>query len=268
MIFRTHCSIRLGDNLQHLQFLRRLAQENPEHHFIHYAHLIYIHQLAEVVSDLPGLQLCDLESVSDGLHDFWSMRPNPLLHSQDAWKNAGGWWEQHARRNEYGFFYVEWFRELSARLKLPCPIHSTEDLRFDYPALRRFDYPPFDGLIINSPPMSGQMPQFNREQFEALIGDLARKHKLVTTARTRWNVPCTLDRCMTVTQIGALSRFCKWIVMVATGPCWPTFNPFNLETVSFRLILNGQEKVDLAPNTVHAENVTEARKILALRNLL
>jgi len=268
MIHRTHCALRLGDNLQHLQFLRKLAQAHVEDRFIHYAHFEYIHQLAEVVSDLPNLSVCDLETVSDGDRLYWDMQPRPLLRSIDAWKNAGGYWEHHDDALNYGAFYVKFFHHLAQQMRLECPIHNTADLLFDYPALRRFEFPAFDCLVINSPPKSGQLPAYDVMQMEHLVHDLAQKHRVVTTARTRLKVPCTIDRAMTVTQIGALSRFCRYIIMVATGPCWPTFNVFNSASVEFRLILLGSEKVELAPNTAHAANFVQARKILQLRGIL
>lgn len=268
MIHRTHLSVRLGDNLQHLHFLRALAKTHPDRRFIHYAHLQYIPQLAELVCDLPNLQVCDLESVAEPGQPYWSMAPRPLLGSIDAWKNAGGFWDRHPHKIDYAAFYVHFFHHLARLMGLPSsPILFPHELVFDYPALAAANAQPFACLVVNSPPQSGQMPAFHPAQMELLVGELAAKMSVVTTARTQ-HCSCTADRGLTVTQIGILSRSCRYIVMVSTGPSWPTFNVFNRDTVEFRLILIGQERVNLAPNTEHVASVAEARRVLQLRGIL
>ncbi len=271
-LHRTHSALRLGDNLAALHFLRKLAAVNPEHTFRHYAHLQYIHQLAEVVCDLPNLQVLSLESVahpSDHAGDYWAMRP-VFADSIDTWKNADGLFYQHMERNaqSYGEFHVEHFRELAKRMGLESPIIEPRDLLFDYPALAAESFPQFDMLIVNSQPMSGQLPLFNPKELENLIGELAQRHSCVTTAPTRFNVPCTAGRCMTVTRIGALSRFCKYIVGVATGPLWPTLNTFNQTSVEFRLMLLEPERITICPHTEHAVSAEKARRVLQLQGLL
>ncbi len=266
MIHRTHCAVRLGDNLAHLHFLRAAAKAHPDRRFVHYAHLQYLPQLIEVVSDIPNLQICDLETVEYGSGDFWSMKPHPLLRSVDAWKNAEGRWENDSLRNDYANCMFRHFCGLQCRMGLQWA--PPESFLFNYPALKAYAVPPFDCLIVNSPPMSGQMPMFHVEQMDALVAELAAKHSCITTARTR-HCPCTQDKNMTVTQIGAASRFCKWIVMVSTGPSWTTFNVHTEETCKFRLILNGAERVNISAGpTEYATNVTEARAVLRVRGIL
>jgi hypothetical protein len=269
MIHRTHNSLRLGDNLVTLHFLRRLAQVNPAHHFVHYAHLQYIHQLSEVVCDLPNLQVCSLEAVNDGVADYWAMRPG-FKDSLDTWKNADRCWPLSIRDVGYDYaeFFIRFFRDLAKRMGLESPIVEPRDLLFDYPTLLAAEFPPFDTLVVNSQPMSGQMPGFSHAALENLVGELASRGSVITTAPTRFNVPCTARRCMTVSQIGALSRFCKTIVAVSTGPSWPTFNVFNQESCAFRLVLIGEERITYATNTEHASNAEEARRVLQVRGIL
>jgi hypothetical protein len=266
MTHRTHCALRLGDNICHLHFLRAAAREYPDRNFIHYCHLVYLPQLAEVVSDIPNLHLKDLETVSDGDGDHWTMKPHMLLRSVDAWKNAGGRWERDPHRNDYSNFMFRHFCDLSQRMGLTfVPPHN---LLFDYPALAYHNFPKFDCLIVNSPPMSGQMPGYHAARMENLIGELSAKMACVTTARTRF-CPCTQDKQMTVTQIGALSRFCKVIVMVSTGPSWSTFNVWSEKTCQFRLILIGEERVNISSAPCeHASNAEEARAVLRVRGIL
>jgi hypothetical protein len=265
MTHRTHIALRLGDNLAHLHFLRQLAKAHPDRRFIHYAHLAYLPQLIEVVSDVPNIQLADLETVADGTGDHWTMKPHQLLHSVDAWKNADGRWERASYRNDYAKFMFWHYTSLAERMGIKFVPSS--DLNFDYPALRAYKYPAFDCLIVNSPPQSGQVPQYNPEQMEGLVQELAHKFKCVTTHPTRF-CPCTQDRMMTVTQIGAMARFCRVIVMVSTGPSWTTFNVYNRETIQHRVVILGEEVVEIAPNTAHARTVGEARAVLRVRGVL
>lgn len=270
IIHRTHNALRLGDNLATLHFLRRMAQVNPAHQFIHYAHLQYLHQLSEVVCDLENVRVMALEFVATGKEDYWHMHPDGG-ESLDTWKNADGMFYANvaAAGQDYAEFMLGHFRRLALRMGLESPLVEPRDLLFDYPALLGFgEVPRFDCLIVNSAPMSGQMPGFHPAAMEALVGELARRHSCVTTARTRFGLPCTSDRAMTVTQVGTLSRFCKYIVGVGTGPLWPTLNVFNRESVEFRLMLLGEERITYAGRTEHATNADEARRVLQLQGLL
>lgn len=264
----THCALRLGDNLAALHFLRKLAQLYTDRQFIHFAHVAYMRELAEVTCDLPNLKVCDLESVQDGTGDMWSMKPHARFASVDAWKNANGIWQDSLIKNDYGRFMLGFFGGLAERMGLVSPLLEPLDLMFDYPALKLWNFPRFDVLIVNSPPMSGQMPRYNPEAMEDLVGDLAKRWNCVTTHPSRHNVACTQAKHMTVSQIGALSRFCRYIVMVSTGPSWPTINTFTTETCAFRLVLNGAERLTYIPNCEHAESAEEARRVLQIRGIL
>lgn len=270
VIYRTHCALRLGDNLCHLHFMRKLALRYPAEHFVHFAHRCYLPQLVDLVSDLENLKLRDLESVNDGTGDFWSMRPHPELHSRDAWKNTGRYWETHPQKNDWVNFSLRHFANFTWAMGLPTLIEKPGDLLFDYPALRNNEARTsrFDMLIVNSSPLSNQVPAFKPSEMETLVGELSQRHSCITTAPTRFNVPCTAAQNLTVTQIGDLSRFCRYIVMVSTGPSWVTFNVFNQESVEYRLIILDQERINLSQNTDHARTVEGSRQALMKRGLL
>lgn len=268
MIYRTHCSLRLGDNIAALHFLRKLAIAQPEDRFIHYAHLDYIPQLAEIVCDLQNLQLGFLEHVCDSGQGYWNMTPRPLLRSVNTWKNSRGDWEVHPQRNDFAAHSISHWARVAFDMNLDSPIASAADLLLDYPALARGRAHPFDVLVINSKPQSGQWHGFDSLALDGLIGEMALRHSVITTAPTRFEVPCTTASAMTVSQIGALSRFCKYIIMIATGPAWPTFNVYNLDSVKFRLILIGEERINLSPNTDHASTISEARRVLQVRGII
>ena len=147
-------------------------------------------------------------------------------------------------------------------------IWRVDQIPFDYAALTAWAYEPFDVLVVNSAPMSGQLPAFNIAEMNALVGSLAERHKVITTAPTPHAVVCTREQGMTVSQIGALSRFCKYIVTVSTGSSWPTFNAFNAESVQLRVVLIDKEEVKISPNTVNVNNVSGARHELLIAGIL
>lgn len=259
----THCALRLGDNLAALNFIRRCAVANPAEKFTHFALECYLPQLAPVVADLPNVKLFSLESVSNPQPTPWQRVPlNP--ESVDLWKNAGGYWARHPLRDDYAQFFVAHAHLLAARLGLESPIRSVRDLLFDYPALRPEKPPcePFDFLIVNSAPQSGQLPAYDESQFGEVIAMLARRHHIMTTQPTGLKVTCTADFGLSVTEIGQLSQYCRCIIMVATGPGWPTFNIWNQDSVKLRVILSGSETINLSPHTVHTNKVYAVRDIL------
>jgi hypothetical protein len=144
-IIRTHNAYHLGDNLVHLNFLRRVARNHPDVVFTHHAHWQYIPQLRDVIADIPNITL----------EDFNYLTPP---HSIDSWRGANGFWYQHPNRNNFAEFHFEWFTHLAKRMGVENPVTTREDMLFDYPALDDADSQGqlFDTLIINSPPGSGQ----------------------------------------------------------------------------------------------------------------
>ena len=265
----THCALRLGDNLAAVHLLRKFALAYPSEQFLHVCYSMFLPQLAPLVVDVKNIQLRALETVSNPCAIDWQRRPlNPA--SIDLWKNAAGFWETHALRFDYGQVMVAHAHRVGAQLRLESPVRCTRDLLFDYPALRPESPPcePFDFLVVNSQPLSNQLPAYDAGQFEELIAMLARKYHIVTTQPCCHAVTCTQDARLSVTQIGQLSQFCKFIVMVATGPAWPTFNIWNFNSIKLRVILSGCESIDLAPNTIHTNKIHAVRDILVSAGLL
>lgn len=67
-------------------------------------------------------------------------------------------------------------------------------------------------------------------------------------------------------MIGLSSQNCRFILMVSTGPSWPTFNVWNRDTP--RIILIDHERINITPNTAHCSSVEAVRKILKERGQL
>ncbi len=264
MITRTHNAFHLGDNLVHLNFLRKIALARPDREFVHYAQWQYIRQLSSVIEDIPNVELkpFDYHLPSDSIN---------------VWRGDKGFWYSHQHRNDFVKFHVEfWFPYLAAHMEVENPIRAAADMLFDYPAIMhgvngqfRTDY---DVLVINSPPGSGQFNDYNAYELGNLASAISAKgFKVVATHELPshvCNVDCTKTAGLSVTQIGTLSLHCHTILMVSTGPSWPTFNIWNQDTVKNRIVLLHPERVELSPHTFHCASVKEAAEVLDKSGLI
>jgi hypothetical protein len=223
-MIRTYNEYHLGDNLIHLNFLRRLGLPAT-----HYCHQHYHVQLQPLCEDTDIL-LLDLPARPADALNVWIGRDNAFQsRSPDT-----TWWQ----------FYSQWFAQISAELDTPNPIHTRHECMFDYPALLQ-DFPAYDYLIINSPPLSGQLPSFSQEWFSKKVLELQDQGYTVITTYPTGICPATLDLGMTVSNIGALSREVSHIITVDTGPMWPTFNVHNKYTVLSRTVYSTTCSIDL-----------------------
>ncbi len=262
MITRTHNAYHLGDNLVHLNFLRKVALANPDRQFVHAAQWQYLKQLRDVVAVVPNVEL----------KDFNYTTPSDSIN---AWRGDKQFWYSHPDRLDFVKFHMEaWFPFLSDRMGVENPIKCAKDMLFDYPAIRHGldgdeDGNDFGVLIINSPPGSGQLPNYDAYELGNLASSIAGKgHKVIATYQTPQFPNVCYTRNSTVTRIGALSLYCHTILMVSTGPSWPTFNIWNQDTVKNRIILLEPERVNLSPNTMHCATVDEAAEVLKGAGLL
>ncbi len=253
MITRTHNAYHLGDNLVHLNFLRKVALSNPDRQFVHTAQWQYLKQLKDVVVDVPNITLLPFDYLLPA-------------DSIDAWRGAKQFWYSHPDRNDFVKFHVEaWFPYLADRMNVENPIKCAKDMLFDYPSIQESlpgDVAPFDVMIINSRPGSGQFQSYEEHSFLDIRKRLENRGWSVYMT----NVPQQFG--LSVTQIGHLSLLCHTIVMVSTGPSWPTFNVWNQESVKNRIILLEPERVNLSPNTMHCATVDEAAEVLKGSGLL
>ncbi len=255
MITRTHNAYHLGDNLVHLNFLRKVAIANPDRAFVHAAQWQYLRQLQDVVSDVRNIELKDYNYLTPA-------------DSIDAWRGAKQFWYSHPDRNDFVKFHVEaWFPYLSDRMGVENPIKCAKDMLFDYPAIKQARKSTFNGcdiLFISNAPGSGQFPAFDPYALAHLAGKLAANHhKLINPASPQpGKAFCSLS------EIGYFSLHCHTILMVSTGPSWPTFNVWNQESVKNRIILLEPERVNLSPNTMHCATIDEAAEVLKGAGLL
>lgn len=235
MTHRTHCWLRNGDNLVHLHFLRKLALAYPDHTFEHRfaTHLANPLQLADIAADVPNIRLLP------------QAHEHVPAHSVDGWKGANGYWYQHPRRHDYAAFYLEFWGLLARTIGLESPVHTARDLLFDYPRLRGNPtdaLPPCDVLVINSSPLSGQWRAFDGSRFDAeIVHPLVQAGHRVITSTWSTYAPSAAMWGLNFTRLGQISTRARAIVMVSTGPSWPTFNLWTHDTLEFRLVLLDEE---------------------------
>jgi hypothetical protein len=267
----THNHFNLGDNLLFLHLLRSIAKSHPDHWFIHFCNGCHLEPLRDMVTDLPNVMLdsFDARSLWDNIKDV----------SIDTWKNAGagegkpGFWERSQFRWDFSNFYLEHHAWTARRMGFKSPFFIKEHLLFDYPRLEaKGTECMYDFLIINSEPCSGQfgpMKQHGSGYLDELILDLAKEKQVITTSKVG-NLPCTREKGMNITDIGALSCLCENHLMVASGPMWPTINTHNNHDRSGRMriaLLDNGEQLNL-PEIHQCATVDEARQLLCREGLL
>ena len=232
-MIHTYNEYHLGDNLVHLNYLRRVCKENPDLEFTHHCNPMHHSQLTPLLEDLPiSLQ---------GL----SIPPGTI----NAWIGRDNYFYNHPLQHDWVNFHLEWFDHLSNLLELPSPMACREDLLFEYPALNAPIPITFDYLIINALPQSGQLPDFDAQFFKNRVRNLLNEGFSVITTNPTGMGLSTLEMGLDVTGIGSLSKYCKHIEGVATGPMWTTFNLFNLDKVLSRKFYCAHQSVNLTDNT-------------------
>jgi hypothetical protein len=254
-VIHAHNAFRLGDNLVQLNFLRRLCLQNPELEITHYY----------------NPELCRFEEI-DALRSDISRRlflktiDQAPKDSIDSWRGSDGYWYGHPDRLDFAKFHLCWFEELASRMAVKNPIRKTEDLLFDYWALESFIpmTEDFDVVVINSPGLSNQFTNFNKDDFTVLISKLVAKgHRVITTAPTEI---CPAFENKNVTWIGATAAKAKAIIGTSTGPSWPCLNVHNKD--AFHLLCADTENVILTERGQMARSAFHAIHILEEVGLL
>jgi len=298
MLYQTYSKLHLGDNLVHLNFLRKLSARYPEGKFVHATTAGYLPQLREVIKDIPAISLIPLEELRGSATNAWTGAGRWLWFMP-----MGGFRDGHPNTADWSGFHVDWFRHLAAKMGLESPIEKPADLLFDYPAIQESvpvaEHWKCDVLVINSRPASGQLKaykdqtglhgiytrlfqkghHFQNTQSDDFLAPVIDRlceagHQVVTTQpyqTKRINQPtppCTTEHGLTVTNIGNLSLRCKYIVMISTGPIFPTLNVWNVETVKLRVVLLDCERLNLPGNMVYSNTAEGAMRALKAEGLI
>lgn len=208
MLIKTYNEYHLGDQLHHLNYLRKVYQEDTSIECIHYCKQEYHSQLLPLCEGVP-ITLQDLSHRGDAIN---------------AWIGVDGYFYRSPLNKNWVAFHLDWFSHLSNQLGVMNPMQTPDSFLFDYPAIQKGKYPSYDVLIVNSVPMSGQLPDYNPWFFNKLTKKYLDEGSSVITTFPTNLCQSTLELGMTVTDIGALAKGVSRIQGVDTGPIWTTYN--------------------------------------------
>lgn len=223
-MIQTFNRFHLGDQLIHLQFLRRIAQAKPGLPIEHKTHAQYIPAMQALVTDLPQIQLTELIEEPTGFID--------------AWRGSNGFWYAHPKRNDFLAFHLEHFALLSEHMGIACPIKSAADMLWDSPALdpNNLSSANVDVLIINSAPQSNQWPEYDADKFLSLQRELRKKGlRTINSDELR-------AQGWPIAAVGALAGQCKYVMGTAHGPFWVTLNKWTAQTMNRWVAMTGNNE--------------------------
>lgn len=256
MDISTYNQLHLGDNLNSLNYLRRVALSDPALKIKHYCLSSYIIQLLPLLSGVPNLEIGNIELTPPGSINLWIGRDNYIYNSP--------------LKSNWVDFHLDFFQYISKILKISNPILERDDLLFNYPDLNPKDKKinHFDFLIINSTPLSSQILDFNDNYLVKLTSQLVNKGYSVITTHPTGFAKSTLEMGLSITEIGLLSSFASIILGVPNGPMWPTFNIYNKHLVKCRIIWLSNEILKLTDNSICVRSAEELSLALSSAKIL
>jgi hypothetical protein len=241
----TFNNYHLGDNINFLNYAKRVVLYNADISIKHYCLQALHHELAPFIEGVPQVELADIADYPGG--------------GIDTWINSDGSWDAPFINHNWVFEHIGHFRRLSKELGVSEVIKTRDDFLFSYPELYRgnslTEASKGAVLLINSRPMSGQFQAYDTNSFAALVKWIQDEKGLncITTEPTCL-CPSTIEAKLSVAQIGALSRRCKVVMAVDTGPMWPTFTAHNDNEL--RIVFCDRHIFPLTDNTVTVNAVS------------
>lgn len=249
MIIETHNALRLGDNLVHMNFMRRVVASSDVEFIHNYGDMCAVEELIPFTEGVEGrIKLRHISNKTD--------------RSVEAWR--GPYWYPHPKRLDFAEFHIDWFNHLANQLGIQSPIHSRYDLLIDYPGLRTILTPTVDVVVINSQPLSGQFNSYNEAAYRALILCLLEAGYSVLTTKPTELCPSAAGH--SVAWIGAVAAKAKVIVGTSTGPSWACLNVENRDAL--HVLCLDTENVILTDRGRVARTVKQASDILKEEGIL
>lgn len=218
------CGAHMGDCMWSLVMIRRMP---GEHKFFCIPE--YVTELRELMSDTPHYV--------GSIHEI-----DPRADSVDTWlgnPHLGAYGIRWEHQQDVMGFVFDYYNALGNVYVPGGPVFKTrKDMLWDsqaiIDALPTVPHP--EVLVINAEPHSGQCPQYDKFRMAELVLAMYRRWNVeVTSAPGRPNY--------TLAQIGAMSLTARYIIGVATGPIWPTFNKWNQKAE--RIILLEPLQIDM-----------------------
>ena len=216
----------LGDCLVSTHFLKKLSEKN----------------------NLDINFYCDVEH-HNTLKELINLNHRIKLFPKESSKGTNLWCGEILHRvkvlegENYPFFCLNYpeledvlrmvyesYRLISDELNLVFPFKNKYDVLFDEDVLgeeSKIGY--FDYLIINSDCKSGQVSFTIKEQdeiFSNIIDKIKQNGNSFITTKKLGDYPCTLDKNLSIVEIGQLSKKAIKVIGVPTSPFWITLNKF------------------------------------------
>lgn len=159
----------------------------------------------------------------------------------NCWIQADNFWGKFIQDKDvvyYDEFYLQYYNFFQEKFGIDEPLfENLRDTMYDSDDLNHRRYQDYDFLIINSVGFSGQF-QYNSNDFEDLANSLkSRNFKIITTKKIP-GFECTLDKNMSLKDIGNLAIGCKNIISIHTAPFSTAINKKSIETVKKWVLLN------------------------------
>ena len=239
------CGAHLGDALWTANFLRRMPGEHTFHVLPE-----YVNGIAELMSDRPVKILSTEDNRPADARDTWIA--NASLEGRGVFYRG---------QEDIMGFVMEYHNHLGGEAGMPCPVYNTrQEMLWDsasiLAAVPRVPHP--DLLVINSDPRSGQCPEYSRSEMMEVIETL--RHRYPHLRITCTNINGVDD--WSLAEIAAMSITAKYIVAVANGPHWATWNIWNQN--AHRVILLSPMRLDFSTpgKTEHAANAAGVWNIM------
>jgi len=245
---------RLGDCLWSCHWLRKVALANPLINFAFFCDRAHHWQLKDV---LMGTQvyLLGIENYHGG--------------GIDTWINARG--EYPPKDKDQVKFFTQVFDRVAEESGLENPLKKREDWLFDY-FINRDSHPRMTThwLFVDSQPQSGQ---FNNqpEIFDLLEKRIVAKGQSVerTSSAIKGDGAMLGPSGRSITGWGSYSHYIENILMIATGPCWTTFNAVTESRLKHRIILQGEGMIlNYGREWPHFTNLPDAVKYMEKEGLV
>lgn len=186
----------------------------------------YIYQVNEFINS-SNITL-EIFTVPKGLNTWIACK-----EYENYWLNG---FSEKIRKNEMKFdeYYIKHSNEVFSKLSLDTCIDTFWYTDLDL--LSRYDRLPsefkeLDYLILNNYPQSGQYDYVNNKDFwDNNIRNLSKKYKIATILKVD-NILCTLDKMLTIKDIGAISTRVKNIIAIDSAPMIGCLNNYTMSNV-------------------------------------
>lgn len=224
---KCHNNLHLGDCIESLHFLTNSADLNGVE-FVFACKEEYHKQLLELLKyHSDKIKLVSNKQLDSDSIDTWIAGYGDYGKLNEKSVELNGYLDQATS------FLLHWIR-VADLMSIKVPFTTKHDLIYNQQILAEesIDTNKYDYLFINSIPMSGQCTTYSVQEMSRLLRKILSKNKTIITTMKIEGLPCTLDRGMTVVEIGKLSKNVKNIIAVNTGPLHLCMNKWSLSNIN------------------------------------